>query len=53
MINVIFIYYKNEDKKTVPDRRKGQKDIRSAQKILQESLLFFQVTKKVQFCSPV
>ena len=34
MINFIFLYYKNEGKKTVPDRRKRQKDIRSAQKIL-------------------
>ena len=35
MIDVIFLYYKNEDnKKTVTDRRKQQKDIRSAQKIL-------------------
>ena len=46
MMNVIFLYYKNDNKKTVPDRRKRQKDIRSAQKILEESLLFFQVTKK-------
>ena len=55
MINVIFLYYKNEDKKkNVPDRRKLQKDIRSAQKKnIRITLSFSSNSKKVKLSSPV
>jgi len=53
MINVIFLYYKNEDKKkNVPDRRKLQKDIRSTQKnTIRITLIFSSNSKNVKFCS--
>ena len=55
MINVIFLDYKNEDnKRNVPDRRKQQKDIRSALKnTTRITLIFSSHSKKVKFCSPV